>query len=195
MNLLLHICCAPCTVMPLDYYRTKLTSSSVKGFFYNPNIQPYQEYKKRLDTLVSWASSVQLELLVADEYDPVAWFRQMSFREDSRCKICYSLRLENAARTASVTNCDYFTTTLLYSVYQNRQSICQAGEEAAEKYKVKFLQEDFRPFWQEGNKNSREMGLYRQAYCGCIYSEAERYMKSKLTFSIGEKSKHANQPS
>lgn len=148
------------------------------GHFYNPNIQPFTESRRRLDTLSAWAEGEGLALIVQDEYDPVSWLRGMVHREAPplRCSLCYHQRLKRAAQVARRGKYDAFTTTLLYSVRQKHKLVRRAGEAAAAETGVEFLYRDFRPFWRQGVEKSRELELYRQNYCGCIYSEAERYL-------------------
>jgi predicted adenine nucleotide alpha hydrolase (AANH) superfamily ATPase len=174
MKVLLHICCAPCALMP----RARLLGEGLElmGLFYNPNIQPYTEQRRRLETLVPWAQDQGLKLVVQDEYDPQAWLRQMVFREEQRCGICYHQRLTRAAQVAKRGGFAAFTTTLLYSVRQKHALIAATGEAVAAEQGVDFLYRDWRPDWREGIELCRGLGLYRQTYCGCIYSERDRYL-------------------
>ncbi len=172
-RILLHICCAPCTVYPLSVLRDE--SFEVRGFFYNPHIQPYQEFKKRLATLESFAQSEDLPLIVRADYDPETFFRQVAFRETNRCLYCYSLRLNAAARLAAKSGFEAFTTTLLYSKHQKHELIVSIAGEASRKHGIPFLYRDFRSGWRQGQEKAKALGLYRQQYCGCIYSEMERF--------------------
>jgi predicted adenine nucleotide alpha hydrolase (AANH) superfamily ATPase len=175
MNVLLHICCAPCTVYPLDALKGE--DARVLGFFFNPNIHPYQEYQRRLETVHHLADQVGLEVVYRDEYDVVSFLREIVFRESHRCRYCYHLRLEAAAQLAKKNRMDAFTTTLLYSKRQTHDLIRQLGEEAGERLGIPFLYRDFREGWAEGIQRAKALGLYRQKYCGCIYSEQERFRK------------------
>jgi predicted adenine nucleotide alpha hydrolase (AANH) superfamily ATPase len=175
LKLLLHICCAPCSIVPVSALRQE--GAETTGFFFNPNIHPFTEYRKRLDTLTEYASSIRLPLIVQDDYLLKEFLREVVFREEDRCRYCYRIRLSAAAREARRRNLDGFSTTLLYSVYQKHEVIRRIGEEEGEQAGVSFLYKDFRPGWKEGVSRSRELGLYRQPYCGCIYSEMERYRK------------------
>ena len=181
MKLLLHVCCAPCST----YTVTKLREQDidVSAYFYNPNIHPYREFKKRLDTLKEFATQVDLELLTEDNYGLTEYLRKVVFNEKQRCSICYDMRLEKTAEQAVKSGADAFTSTLLYSRYQKHENIVTIGKRIADKYGVDFYYEDFRQGWQEGIDKAIEMDLYRQPYCGCIYSEQERYdnrLKKKL---------------
>lgn len=174
MKILLHICCAPCSIYPLIKLREG-GPNNIRGLFYNPNIQPYLEYKRRLDTLKEYAASVSLDIILSDEYPMEDFLRGVVFREDNRCRYCYYSRLRYAARIAKRGRFDGFTTTLLYSKFQNHGMIKSIGESLAEKYQVSFIYHDFREGWKEGIKISKDLGMYRQQYCGCIYSEKERF--------------------
>lgn len=173
MNILLHVCCAPCTIYPLRVLRAQ--GHVVTGYFFNPNIHPFTEFRRRLETLREFASQEDLPLIAEEKYGLTDYLRQVVFQEDRRCAICYTMRLEQTARFAAENGSEAFTTTLLYSRYQNHGLIRQTGEEIARKYGVAFHYEDFRRGWQEGIDRSIAQGLYRQPYCGCIYSEQERY--------------------
>jgi len=181
MKLLLHVCCAPCST----YTVTKLREHDidVSAYFYNPNIHPYREFKKRLDTLKEFATIADLELLTEDNYGLTEYLRKVVFNEKQRCSICYDIRLEKTAVQAVKSGADAFSSTLLYSRYQKHENIITIGKRIADKYGVEFYYEDFRKGWQEGIDKAIEMDLYRQPYCGCIYSEQERYdnrLKKKL---------------
>lgn len=173
MNILLHVCCAPCAVFPLGVLRGQ--GHSVTGYFFNPNIHPYTEFARRLATLKEFAAGETLPLTMEEDYGLRDYLRQVVFHEDGRCAICYTMRLEQTARMASTRRAEAFTTTLLYSRYQNHALIRETGEALALQYGVPFYYEDFRRGWQEGIDRSIALGLYRQPYCGCIYSEQERY--------------------
>jgi predicted adenine nucleotide alpha hydrolase (AANH) superfamily ATPase len=173
LNVLMHICCGPCTIYPLRILREE--GHEVCGYFYNPNIHPYLEYKKRLDTLDIYAGQEGLRVIREKGYPLEGFLRQIVFREEDRCRHCCRLRLVKTAKTAKVGLYNAFTTTLLYSRYQKHDLIRSIGEEVAGEYDIHFLYRDFREGWSEGVKISKALGLYRQPYCGCIYSEKDRY--------------------
>jgi predicted adenine nucleotide alpha hydrolase (AANH) superfamily ATPase len=175
VKILLHMCCAPCSVYPLRALKGE--DVRVFGFFFNPNIHPYQEYQRRMETVRQFAAQAALEVIYRDEYDVVRFLRRMIFRESERCRWCYQLRLEAAAQLAGQSHMDAFTTTLLYSRRQNHELIRQLGEEVGKQVGIPFLYRDFRQGWREGIERSKALGLYRQNYCGCIYSEQERFQK------------------
>jgi len=173
MKILMHICCAPCTIYPLRILREM--GHEVRGFFYNPNIHPGIEYRRRLDTLKDYAGRVNLELLADEAYTPEEFFRTVTFREKDRCGYCYDLRLTRTAAMARAGGFDGFTTTILYSRFQRHDLARQTGEALAERAGISFIYVDFREGWREGIEISKKMGMYRQNYCGCLYSEMERY--------------------
>jgi predicted adenine nucleotide alpha hydrolase (AANH) superfamily ATPase len=170
---LIHICCANCLIYPLTRWRGE--GWKVTGFFYNPNIHPYQEYRRRLETVREYERRAGLRVIYRDDYDLEEFLRGVVYREQERCRYCYFFRLEATARRAKREGSDGFTTTLLYSKHQNHSLIREMGESLAEQFSVPFHYEDFREGWQEGIRESKALGLYRQQYCGCIYSEKERY--------------------
>jgi len=172
-KILVHTCCGPCTIIPLQ--RLRENDWSVYGFFYNPNIQPYQEFERRLDALKIFADREKLQLIVRKDYDLEAFLRNTAFRESQRCLYCYSTRLETTARLAKKSRFDAFTTTLLYSKRQKHDLVKTFAEQAARKFGVPFHYQDFREGWKDGQEQARQLGIYRQQYCGCIYSEKERF--------------------
>ncbi len=174
MKLLMHICCAPCTIYPLQTLRSD--GHHIYGLFYNPNIHPYREYQKRLDTLKSYADHCGLSVMYPEEYTMEEFLRSVAFREKDRCLYCYFSRLSHTALRAKEGSFDAFSTTLLYSKFQGHEMIKDIGKSIGIEYKITFFYQDFRVGWTEGQKLSREIGLYRQPYCGCIYSEKERFL-------------------
>jgi len=177
MKILLHICCANCAIYPLEVLRKR--GEGVVGFFFNPNVHPYQEYQKRLESLRRYAEEAGLEMIYRNEYPLEDFLKHVSQDPERRCSYCYSLRLEATARVARERGFDQFSTTLLQSTHQNHSLIHETGDRMAREFGVPFYYEDFRSGWRRGVEVSKKMGLYRQQYCGCIYSEKERYLKSK----------------
>ncbi|ACX52723.1 protein of unknown function DUF208 [Ammonifex degensii KC4] len=177
MKVLLHICCGPCAIYPVKVLRAE--NLEVYGFFFNPNIHPYTEYQRRREALAQFAESVDLPVIYADDYPMEEFFRRVAYREALRCRFCYHLRLERTAAVAKHGRFDYFTTTLLVSPFQKHELIKETAEAVAEAYGLPFLYRDFRPGFKEGVELSKELGLYRQQYCGCLYSEKERYWREK----------------
>ena len=146
------------------------------GFFYNPNIHPYQEYQRRLAAVQAYEKETDIQVIYRDEYDLEQFLRGVAFREDERCRFCYHLRLQATAQVAKRGKFTAFTSTLLHSKHQDHELIKAIGEQIGKEQGVKFLYEDFRDGWKEGIEKSKALGLYRQSYCGCIYSEKERYL-------------------
>lgn len=175
MSVLLHICCGPCAAYPLEVMKKE--GVRVQGYFYNPNIHPFQEFKKRLEAVEQLAARENLQVDYHREYGLRDYLRTVVFNEESRCGLCYDMRLQETVEQAKKMKADAFTTTLLYSRYQNHELIRLKAEQLSEQHKIPFYYHDFRAGWQQGIDMSKEMGLYRQSYCGCIYSEQERYDK------------------
>jgi epoxyqueuosine reductase len=173
MKLLLHICCAPCSIYPIRVLRQD--GYDISGFFFNNNIHPYTEYMRRQQALSLYARQIGLRLIISDIYDMEGFLRAVVFREADRCRYCYHDRLTGTARLAKRGKFDAFSSTLLYSKFQQHDTIRSIGEAVAQEIGIPFRYEDFRKGWKEGLHISREMGMYRQQYCGCIYSEKERY--------------------
>lgn len=175
MKLLLHVCCAPCSTYTLSHLREK--DIDVSGYFYNPNIHPFREFRKRLASLRDFAKLENFPIELDTEYGLTEYLRKVVFHEKERCMICYDMRLEKTAQQAAKSGADAFSSTLLYSRYQNHKAIIKIGNKMADKYGVEFYYDDFRIGWQDGIDKAIAMDLYRQPYCGCIYSEQERYDK------------------
>jgi predicted adenine nucleotide alpha hydrolase (AANH) superfamily ATPase len=173
MKILLHICCGPCGILPLQSLRA--AGHDVTGFWFNHNIHPYQEYRQRRETALEFADKSSLEMIINDSYLLEEFLANVAGEPDKRCRYCYTSRMEAAAQAAANGGFDAFTTSLLYSRYQRHAEIRELGESLAQQSGCRFHYEDFRSGWQEGIRLSKEMGLYRQQYCGCIYSEKERY--------------------
>jgi predicted adenine nucleotide alpha hydrolase (AANH) superfamily ATPase len=177
MKILLHICCAPCTIYPLRILRGE--GMTLKGLFFNPNIHPYLEYKKRLDTVREYTTREGLEVAVAEGYPIEDFLQKTSTMGRDRCRHCYEVRLRYTAEQARKGLFDAFTTTLLYSRFQKHDLIRTTGECIAQEFDIPFFYNDFRAGWEEGIRLSKDKGLYRQKYCGCIFSEKERFFKGK----------------
>ena len=178
MRILLHTCCGPCALYPLRTLRT--AGHDVTGFFYNQNIHPYQEYLRRRDAVLQMAELEALPLIMRDEYDLEKFLANVAPQPDKRCSYCYASRLRATAEAAASEGFDAFSASLLYSRYQRHDEIRELGEQIGKELGVAFYYQDFRPGWQEGIRLSKELGLYRQQYCGCIYSEKERYLPKAI---------------
>lgn len=147
------------------------------GFFYRHNIHPYTECLKRQEALQSYADRINLKMIYQEGYDLEGFIQNVVFREAERCNYCYHDRLRSTAMLAKRGKFDYFSTTLLYSKHQKHDLIRSMGESIGKSAGVEFLYQDFREGWKEGIECSKQMGLYRQQYCGCIYSEKDRFFR------------------
>ena len=179
MKLLLHVCCGPCAAWPARELLEQ--GHDLIGFFFNPNIHPYHEHQRRLDAAQELARRSEFPLLISEGYRPELYFRDVAFHEDEseRCCFCYTLRLQKAAVKARETGCEGFTTSLLISPYQKHDLICAIGTWIGEQSGVPFIHYDWRPAYHDGRRVAREMGLYSQRYCGCIFSEYERFRDTR----------------
>jgi len=171
MRLLIHTCCAPC-LLPVAQ-KLRADGHELAAHFYNPNIHPYAEHLRRLEAFEKVAEELKVETLPPPRYDPRTYFRAVTFRERERCRLCYRLRLHEAALASRDQGFEAFTTTLLVSPYQDFEAIRDIGEAAAEAAGVTFHFDDFRPLFHRVKEMAEELGLYRQKYCGCLYSEVE----------------------
>jgi epoxyqueuosine reductase len=177
MELLMHICCSNCAVYPVQMLRRR--GFNIRGFWFNPNIHPFMEYRNRLDSVIKLQDLWGLDIDYTEDYGLTEFLRNVVNNEENRCRYCYFVRLEAAAARAKEIGAEAFTTSLLVSPYQNFDIIKEAGRQMQEKYSVEFYFEDFRSGFEEGRRISTELGFYRQKYCGCIYSEMERYGRHK----------------
>lgn len=173
MKLLLHVCCAPCSIYPVRILREE--KYDVMGFFYGSNIHPYTECLKRRKTLSDYADTIDLKLIIPEAYDLEHFLRNVVYREKERCLFCYQERLRSTALMAKRGKFDAFSTTLLYSKFQQHETIRSIGHAVGQDVGISFLYQDFRTGWKEGVERSKQLKMYRQQYCGCIYSEKERY--------------------
>jgi predicted adenine nucleotide alpha hydrolase (AANH) superfamily ATPase len=175
MKLLLHICCGPCSIYPVDVLRE--SSAEVMGFFYRHNIHPYTECLRRQETLEAYSKQIGLKVIWQEGYDLEGFVRNVAYREADRCRHCYYDRLRTTALLARRGRFDAFSTTLLYSKFQKHELIRSIAESVGRETGVPFHYRDFREGWKTGIARSKELGMYRQPYCGCIYSEKERFYK------------------
>lgn len=178
MNLLLHACCGPCSCYPVKILREKNIEPTL--YFFNPNIHPYMEYQRRLNAVREYSEQVKVKLITDENYKLRDFLNNALKAEQSggnRCAFCYAWRLRESARYAKENGYDAYTSTLFYSIHQNHELMKKIASYFAKRYGIEFFYEDFRVGWQEGIDESIERGLYRQPYCGCIFSEEERYSK------------------
>ncbi|MBM3244727.1 MAG: epoxyqueuosine reductase QueH [Candidatus Omnitrophica bacterium] len=177
MKILLHTCCAPCLVYPLEHLSRK--GIEVLPFFYNPNIYPMIEFQKRRQALVDFANKVNLDVAypgyIPSEFNFAIGDKTVA---PERCLSCWKLRLKATARAAREQGINYFSTTLLVSPYQNQDELRRLGEEAMKEEEGSiFYYEDFRPGFKKAHDKARALGLYCQKYCGCAFSEMEQSRK------------------
>lgn len=177
MKILLHTCCAPCSIYPVEILKDQ--KFDITGFFFRNNIHPYSECLKRQQTLEHYSQQIKLFVIYQQEYDLEGFLQKIIFREKDRCAICYHERLMATASIAKKGLYDCFSSTLLYSKFQKHDLIKQVGESIATSVGIPFYYQDFRKGWKEGVESSKRLNLYRQQYCGCIYSEKERFYSTK----------------
>ena len=178
MKLLLHACCAPCSVYCVDTLRKEGIEPTM--FWYNPNIHPYKEYEARRDCLKEYSEMMKLEAVFDDEYGLDEFCKNVINNLDDRCvNYCYPLRLRKAFKYAKENGYDAVSTTLLYSIYQKHDFIKKYMDDLSKKFEIDFLYRDFRYGFWEGHDKAKELGLYMQKYCGCVFSEEDRYVKKK----------------
>ncbi len=176
MKILMHTCCAPCSVYCIDTLRNE--GIDITTYWYNPNIHPYTEYKARRDCFIEYMNMQNIQYIINENYGLREFTKNVINDLEHRCvNYCYRVRLEETARYAKENGYEAFTSTLFVSPYQKHEELKRICEELAEKYNIKFLYRDFRSGFREGQAKAREIGLYIQRYCGCIYSEEDRYAK------------------
>ena len=178
MKLLLHICCGPCSAACIKVLREQ--NIDITGYWYNPNIHPYKEYEKRMNALKEYSKMVNLKVIYNDYYGLREFTKNVVDRLSTRCEYCYYSRMENAVKYAKENGYDAFTSTLFISPYQKHDLLKRICEELSQKYDIEFKYIDFRPYYYEGKNMFHKTGLYMQKYCGCVFSEDERYLKGKI---------------
>ncbi|MFC2060607.1 epoxyqueuosine reductase QueH [Chloroflexota bacterium] len=177
-KVLVHCCCAHCAAYTVDYWRQQ--EYAVSALWYNPNIHPYTEHQRRLEAMESLAQQAGLPLMVAEGYGMIDYFRLVAEHEAQRCQHCFRLRLSKTADTALQTGFSAFTTTLLISPQQKHNLLQEIGNKLAEEKGVDFLYADLRKRYSDSRHMTKGLDIYRQQYCGCIYSEWERYANIKI---------------
>ncbi len=177
MKILLHSCCAPCSLMCIESLRGE--GHQLTSFWYNPNIHPFTEYRSRRNCLTEYAKTIDLPVILKDEYALRPFVRAVAADIAGRCGYCYAERMSKAAAAAKENGFDAFTTSLLISPYQDHDRIIETAKRCADAFEIEFLYRDFRPMFKEGQARARELGFYMQKYCGCVFSEEERYLKEK----------------
>lgn len=175
MKLLLHICCAPCSAACIKVLREE--NIDIVGYWYNPNIHPFKEYDNRLKALKEYSKMINLNVIYDDFYGLDEFVKNTVNIIDNRCGYCYLSRMERVVKYAHDNGYDAFSSTLFISPYQKHDLLKSICEKLSKKYNIQFLYRDFRPYYELGREMFRETGLYMQKYCGCIFSERERYKK------------------
>lgn len=174
-RILLHVCCGPCAIYPLQ--RLRELGFTVTGYFCNHNIHPYKEYQRRLETAQQFAADEKLELVVGGSYSLDEFLKNVADDSDNRCEYCYSSRMKATVKYAHENGFRSYTTSLLVSPYQKHDLIVDRAIAAAKCSDTEFFYEDFRSGWRASIEKCHARGYFRQAYCGCIYSERDRYLK------------------
>ena len=174
-SVLVHCCCAHCAAYTVDYWRQQ--GYEVSALWYNPNIHPYLEHQHRLESMEALAQEMNLPLIAIKDYDVIDYFRQVVGHESQRCQYCFNLRLLKTAETAQKKGFDAFTTTLLISPHQKHDLLWEIGNKISEEEGINFLYTDLRKRYSDSRHMTKGLSLYRQQYCGCVYSEWERYAK------------------
>ena len=176
MNILAHICCAPCAIYLVEYLRKE--GHTVAGFYYNPNIHPYSEYLRRKGEVEKYSREAGLTVTYAD-YDMAEYFQRVDYSGNAagRCPACWWMRSARTAEFAAECGFDAFTTTLLGSPYQDHALIKNICEDIAKGKAPLFYYQDFRTGFREAHRKAKTMGIYCQNYCGCVFSEKERIEK------------------
>ncbi|GAB4276181.1 MAG: epoxyqueuosine reductase QueH [Candidatus Rifleibacteriota bacterium] len=185
MSILLHTCCGPCLGGSIDILKEALNEEPIEIFWYNPNIHPYLEYRERLLSFNKLCENLNLRVHYGStEYGLHRFLKNIDGKfGEERCAECYRMRFEQAAAYASDNFFSAFTTTLLVSPYQQHDLIVEVGKKVAADYGTDFYYCDFRPGFKNTHEIARKYELYKQKYCGCIFSEYDRY-KSDKRFSL-----------
>ena len=183
-KLLLHTCCGPCATYCVN--RLRAENFDVSAFWYNPNVHPFTEHKLRLEAALTLSQKMAFPLIKADGYDMINYLRAVAGKEGDRCRYCFKMRMGKTAQIAKEKGFDAFTTTLFISPYQKHELLKEICEAAATEHGVAFHYEDFRPGFRESHNLSHDMELYHQKYCGCIYSEWERFGKVNIEKMMGK---------
>ncbi len=173
MNLLLHICCACCLCAPLNELRKE--GFKVTGLFYNPNIHPLLEFRRRLKALRVFQESDPIPVIYHEEYGLREYLKGVNYEGIDRCADCYTMRLRFAAIYARENGFEAFTSTMLFSVYQNHEQLKMFSENLSREYGIDFVYRDYRYLSECSKDIAKKKMIYRQGYCGCIFSEYERY--------------------
>ena len=177
MKALLHICCSVCALGAFRQLRDE--GWKVRGYFFNPNIHPLIEFRRRKKSVKVLQEHIPLPVEYDEEYGLWDFLREVDHESgQKRCLECYRLRMEHTARKAAELEADAFTSTLLTSYRQDQDGLKRIGQECGDRHGVDFLFRDWEGLSEENRDEARELGLYRQQYCGCIFSEKERHLNT-----------------
>lgn len=178
MRLLLHICCAICLAAPINELKKK--GITVIGYFHNPNIHPFLEFRRRIKALKVLQESEPSQIVYSADYGLKEYLERVDYKDKNRCNSCYRLRLEQTALYGKERGFDAFSSTLLFSKQQDHEQIKLLGYEIAEKVRLRFEYLDYRYLAAASHEIAKKRMIYRQSYCGCIFSEYERYKDTTL---------------
>ncbi len=176
-KILIHICCAHCAAYTVEYWRDQ--GYEVSGYWYNPNIHPFTEHQSRLESARELGKRLDFPLIEMEGYDMPEYFRRAAGHEEDRCRHCFEMRLMSTAAAAKEHGYDAFTSTLLISPHQEHELLKETGEKVSRETGVAFLYADLRKRYSDSRHITKPMELYRQQYCGCLYSEWERYREQQ----------------
>lgn len=173
MKILLHICCSVCTTGPFEELEAE--GHDVTGYFYNPNIHPLIEFRRRLKSVKVLQERMPVEVIYEEAYGLQHFLEEVDWRSGRRCRDCYRLRLERTAEVAAREGAEAITTTLFTSPHQDHELVAEVGRKCAERLGIDFLYRDWRDMAEGNRERARDLGLYLQQYCGCMFSEYDRF--------------------
>jgi hypothetical protein len=173
-KVLLHTCCGPCLLGSIAYIKEHLHDWDVFAVFYNPNIHPLSEWIRRRDGFLDVVRVESIPGFAPMVWDAKEWFKECGVSDD-RCGCCYRIRFQWIAQFAKKYGFHYFSTTLTISPYQIKELIYREAEKVAKDYDLEYLKVDFSPYYRYSEDHAKELGIYRQKYCGCVFSEAEAW--------------------
>ncbi len=185
-KLLLHICCGPCSMFPLSRLLEEYAPEDVTGLYYNPNIHPQEEFDRRKENAVLACEHYGVEIVTTSDFLMDKWAKYGPEENHLRCMMCYDLRLEYAAKYAKENGYSAFTTTLLVSLWQDHEYIIKKCRQLADKYGIRFHYEDYRLGYRQGQQMAKDIGLYRQKFCGCMWSAPEELREQLLSAYNGK---------
>lgn len=183
-RILVHTCCGPCAMYPLSRLLQEYDRKDITCFFYNPNIHPMEEFLKRRENAQKAAQHYGVEIVITEDFLMDKWIKYGPEENKLRCRMCYDLRLEHTVKYAKYNGFKSFTTTLLVSLWQDHDYIVKRCRELSLKYGVDFYYEDYRLGYRRGQEMAKETGLYRQKFCGCLWSAPNDLRESIISSYI-----------